>query len=145
MPSAHYYFHPSGALHELFPFLSSEGHLFKYYSFSAFSSRSPNLTGASFKYPLINLWSLRSHVSKFPQVSSFIFQVFPVNCAFATFFFNSMVLCSRFLFLCVHINLFVVSILPVVHWRPSQDYAISLLNPFQWEYVVCRIRCLSSI
>ena len=58
-------------------------------SFSACSYRSPNLTGASFKYPLISSWSLRSHVSKSPQVSSFIFQFFPVNCAFATFIFNS--------------------------------------------------------
>ena len=47
-------------------------------SFSACSYRSPNLTGASLKYPLISSWSLRSHVSKSPQVSSFVFQFFPV-------------------------------------------------------------------
>ena len=41
--------------------------------FSACSYRSPNLTGASFKYPLISSWSLHSHVSKSPQVSSFVF------------------------------------------------------------------------
>ena len=58
-------------------------------SFSACSYRSPNLIGESFKYPLISSWSLRSHVSKSPQVSSFIFQFFQVNCAFATFIFNS--------------------------------------------------------
>ena len=58
-------------------------------SFSVCSYRSPNLTGASFKYPLISSWSLRSHVSKSPQVSSFVFQFFPVNCAFATFILNS--------------------------------------------------------
>ena len=34
---------------------------------------------------------------------------------------------SRVLFLGYHINLFVVSILSVVHWRPSQVCAISLL------------------
>ena len=34
---------------------------------------------------------------------------------------------SRFLFLRYHINLFVVSILPVVRWRPSQVCAISIL------------------
>ena len=58
-------------------------------SFSACSCRSPNLTGASFKYSLISSWSLHSLVSKSPQVSSFVFQFFPVNCAFATFIFNS--------------------------------------------------------
>ena len=42
-------------------------------SFSACSSRSPNHTGASFKYYLISSGSLRSLVSKFSQVSSFIF------------------------------------------------------------------------
>ena len=47
------------------------------------------LAGASFKYSLISLWSIRSHVSKSPQVSSFVFQIFPANCAFATFIFNS--------------------------------------------------------
>ena len=66
-------FHPSGAFHEFFPFLSSEGHLFKYYSFSAFSSHSPNFSGASFKYSLISSGSLRSLASKFYQVSSFFF------------------------------------------------------------------------
>ena len=30
-----------------------------------------------------------SHISKSPQVSSFVLQFFPVNCAFATFIFNS--------------------------------------------------------
>ena len=41
------------------------------------------------KYFLISSWSLRSHVSKSPQVSSFVFQFFSVICAFATFIFNS--------------------------------------------------------
>ena len=58
-------------------------------SFSACSYRSPNLTSESFKYPLISSCSLCSHVSKSPQVSSFVFQFFPVNCAFATFISNS--------------------------------------------------------
>ena len=58
---------------------------FRAYSFLAFSSPSPYSTGASFKYSLINSWSLRPLVSKSPQVSSF----FPVNCAFAIFIFNS--------------------------------------------------------
>ena len=61
----------------------------EYYSFSTFKSCSPNLTSESFKYPLISSWSLRFHVSKSPQVSSFIFQFFPVNYAFVTFIFNS--------------------------------------------------------
>ena len=52
-------------------------------SFSVCSYRSPNLTGASFKYPLISSWSLCSHVSKSPQVSShllkFMFYSFHVQ------------------------------------------------------------------
>ena len=94
---------------------------------TAFNSRSPNLTGASFKYSLISSWSIRSHVSKFPQVSSFVFQFFPANCAFATFIFNSYGGFLKILFHGNHINSFVVSILSVVHWRFSQVCAISLL------------------
>ena len=59
------------------------------YSFLAFSYHSPNITGASLKYPLISSWSIRSLVSKFLQVSSVVFQFFPVSCAFATFSSNS--------------------------------------------------------
>ena len=59
------------------------------YLFSACSYCSPNLTSESFKYPLISSCSLRSHVSKSPQVSSFVFQFFSVNRAFATFILNS--------------------------------------------------------
>ena len=59
------------------------------YSFSACSYHSSNPSGASFKYTLISSCSLRSLVSKSPQVSSFVFQFFPMNCAFATFIFNS--------------------------------------------------------
>ena len=81
-------FHPSGAIQESFQFDSPEPIISELF-IPAFSSRSPNLTGASFKYSLISSWSLRSHVSKSPQVSSFVFQFFPVNCAFATFIFNS--------------------------------------------------------
>ena len=100
----------------------------EYYSFSTFNSFSPNLTGASFKYPLISSCSIRSHVSKSPQVSSFIFQFFPVNCAFATFIFNSYggsfkislpSLSYQF------IRFFQIP--PVVPSIPSQVYAISLL------------------
>ena len=49
----------------------------------------PTCSGASFKYSLVSSWSIRSHVSKLCQVSLFIFQFFPVNCAFATYIFNS--------------------------------------------------------
>ena len=62
---------------------------FRDHSYSAFSSRSPNLIGASFKCSLIISESLRSLVSKYSQVSSFVFQFYPVICAFATFIFNS--------------------------------------------------------
>ena len=100
----------------------------EYYSFSTFNSCSPNLTGASFKYSLISPWSLRSHVSKSPQVSSFVFQFFLVNCAFATFIFNyyggsfkiSLPSLSYQFIRCFQIP-------PVVPAITSQVYAISLL------------------
>ena len=99
-------------------------------SFSACSYRSTNLTGALFKYPLIRSWSLRSHVSKSPQVSSFVFQFFPVNCAFANHIFNSYGVSFQISLPSLSyqfIRSFVVSILPVAHWRPSQVCAISIL------------------
>ena len=115
-------------------------------SFLACSYHSPNLTGESFKYPLISSCSLRSHVSKSLQVSSFVFKFFPVNCALATLFSNfyggsfkiSLPLLSYQFIRCFQIP-------PVVPSIPSQVYAISLFILFQWEYVVCQIRCFSSI
>ena len=80
--------HPSGAIQESFQIDSPEP-IFSELFIPTFSSRSPNLTGASFKYPLISSWPLRSHVSKFPQVSSFVFQFFSVICAIGTSIFNS--------------------------------------------------------
>ena len=82
------FFHPSGAIQESFQIDSPQPIISELF-IQAFSSRSPNLTGASFKYLLISSWFLCAHVSKSPQVSSFVFQFFPVNCAFATFIFNS--------------------------------------------------------
>ena len=81
-------FHPSGAIQESFQFHSPEP-IISELSILSFQLLFWNSCGASFKYPLISSWSLRSHVSKSPQVSSFIFQLFSVNCAFATFIFNS--------------------------------------------------------
>ena len=64
---------------------SSKGHHFRRFLRSKFSASfshysklmslrsSPYSSGASFKYSLISSWSLRSLVSKFSQVSSFIF------------------------------------------------------------------------
>ena len=92
---------------------------FRAYSFSAFSSCSPNLTGESFKYPLISSWSHRSHVSKSPQVYSFVFQFFPVNCAFATFIFNSYGGSFK-ISLPLLLYQFIFFNPTVVRWRPSQ-------------------------
>ena len=80
--------HP-GQFMSLFSLILRRPSFQKIYSFSTFSSRSPNLTGASFKYSLISSSSIRSLVSKSPQVPSFVFQFFSVNCAFATFIFSS--------------------------------------------------------
>ena len=84
-------------------------------SFSACSYRSPNLTGASFKYPLISSCSLRSHVSKSLQVSSFVFKFFPVNCSLATLFSNFHSGVSR---------QFMVVFLVVIlrFWRPKKSF-----------------------
>ena len=121
-------FHPSRAIQESFQFDSPEPIISEdlfILSFQLSFLESYRCIAQVFPNQLVisSFTCIRS-----PQVSSFIFQVFPVNCAFATFFFNSMVLCSRFLFLCVHINLFVVSILPVVRWKPSHVCAISILT-----------------
>ena len=64
-------FHPSGEIQESSQFVIRSSSI-QGYSFTAFSSRSPNLIGASFKCSLIISESLRSLVSKFSQASSFI-------------------------------------------------------------------------
>ena len=80
---------------------SSKGHHFRRFLHSKFSASfsnysklmslrsSPYYSGASSKYSLFSSSSIRSLVSKSPQVYSFVFQFFPVNCAFATFISNS--------------------------------------------------------
>ena len=100
---------------------ASEGHHLWILFILSFQLSFLNLTGASFKYPLISSWSLRSHVSKSPQVSSFIFQLFSVNCAFATFIFNSYggsfkISLPSLSYQFIHC----FQIPPVVHGRPSQ-------------------------
>lgn len=62
-------FHPSGAIQESFQFDSPEP-IISELLIPAFSSRCPNLIGASCKYSLVSSWSLHSLVSKFPQVST---------------------------------------------------------------------------
>ena len=102
-------FLPSGAFHEFFSISFLWRPSCHNSSFSACSYRSPNLTGASFKYPLISSWSHRSHVSKSPQVSSFVSNssrwIVPLLLSFSIL----MVVRSRFHFLRYHINSFVVS------------------------------------
>ena len=67
-------FHPSRAIQESLQFDSPEP-IFSELFIPAFSSRSPNLTGASFKFTLVSSWSLCYLVSKFP---SSIFIRFPI-------------------------------------------------------------------
>ena len=122
-------FHPSGAIQESFQFDSPEPSS-QNYSFSAFSSCSPNLTGALFKFTLVSSRSLCSLVSKFCQVSSFVFQFFPVNCAFANLIYNSYGGSFKISLPSLSYQFtrsFVVSIPPVVPSIASQVYAISLL------------------
>ena len=54
----------------------------------AFSYCSPNVTGASFNYYPISSWSLHSLVSKFPQVSLFVFKFLPVIHPLTSFVFQ---------------------------------------------------------
>ena len=83
-----------------------------------------NYPGVSFKCSLISSWSLCSHVSKSPQVSSFVFLILPgVSLSLLRSFSNSLrwfvplllsfsilsVVHSRFHFLRYHINSFVLS------------------------------------
>ena len=90
----------------------------EYYSFSAFSSCSPNITGGSFKYTLVSSWSIRSLVSKFPQVSLFHFflnltgdsSVYFIRCSILT------VVLSRFLFLRDCINSFILLLFQSYRW-----------------------------
>ena len=124
------YFHPSGAIQESFQSDSSEAIISGLFIL-VFSYHPPNLTGASFKYSLISSWPLRSLVSKLSHVFSFICYFFPVFLYLFFVHFQFLpVVRSRFLFLRYHINLFVVSILPMVRWRPSQVCAISILIPY---------------
>ena len=118
---------------------SSKGHHFRRFLRSKFSASfsnysklmslrsSPYSSGASFKYSLISSWSLRSLVSnslKYLHSFSNSYRWFtPLLRSFSIL----AVVRSRFLFLRYHINLFVVSILPVVRWRPSLVCAISIL------------------
>ena len=98
-------------------------------SFSACSYRSPNLTGASFKYPLISSWSLHSRVYKSPQVSSFVFQFYPVNSAFATLISNSYGGSFKILFFRLSYQ-FIRCFNPTGVWRPPQVWRYIYLNPF---------------
>ena len=121
MPSSHNCFdcensfHPSGAIQDSFQFDSPEPSS-QNYSFSACSCCSPNLTGASFKYPLISSRSLRSLVSKFSQVSSLVSQFLPGDSSLFFVHFNSYAGFSKFLlpsFIILILSLF--KILPMVH------------------------------
>ena len=58
---------------------------FRDHSYAAFSSRSPNITGASFKYYLSNSFPLHPLVSKYPQVSSFVLHILTGDSSFTSF------------------------------------------------------------
>ena len=96
-------------------------------------------------YSLVSSWSLRSHVSKSTHISSFVFQFFPVNCAFDMFIFNSNGgSCNIPLPLLSYQFICSFQILPMVRGRPSQ-LALFLSSFFSRRKVACQIRCLSSI
>ena len=116
MPSSHNCFsivrilftHPEQFM-SLFSLILRRPSFQKIYSFSTFNSRSPNLTGASFKYSLISSGSLRSLVSKFSQASSFFSNssrwIVPLLISFSIL----TVVRSRVRFLRYHIDSFVLS------------------------------------
>ena len=94
----------------------------------SFQYHSLNLTGVSFKWSLIGSCSLRlMYLNTLKYLHSF--------CNSSRWFVHLLrsisiltVVRSRVLFLCYHINSFVVSILLVFRWRPYQVIDISL-NP----------------
>ena len=110
---------PSGTIQEYFQFDSSEPIISELF-IPAFSSRYPNLTGASFKWSIISSWSLRSHVSRLSQVSSFFYNSTRCFIILSSFIFQFFLVMHSF-------SSLVLLILPVVRWRPYQVYAISLL------------------
>ena len=121
------FFHPSGAIQEASQFVIRSPS-FQVYSFSAVSYHSPILPVLrssdlySVRDPLVLMYqdSLK-HLHSFANPSRCFFMVY-------SFFFNSYGGSFKsFLFLHYHINLFVISILPVVHRRPSQVCSISIL------------------
>ena len=82
-------FLPIRSISELYSFLDHPKAIISELFIQVFSSRSPDLTGASFKYYLISSGSLRSLVSKFSQVSSFISNSSRCFFIFSSFIFNS--------------------------------------------------------
>ena len=134
MPSSHscfqlweFFSYPSGAIHESFQFDSPKAIISEELFILSFQLSFSNSSGASFKYPLISSRSLRSRVSNSLEYFHALFNSTGVSSSFLQLFSILTVVRSRFLFPCPHINLFVVSILPVVQWRPSQVCAISIL------------------
>ena len=133
-------FHPSGAIHESFQFDTPKAIISGDFFVLSFQLRSPIIlnwcqfrsspysSGASFKVFSNQLVISSFSCTKFP---SSIFAHSLILTVFCPLFFNcfqfSRWFVQDFLFLRYHINLFVVSILPVVRWRPSQVCTISLL------------------
>ena len=122
-----YSFQPSRAIQESFQCDYPEAIISELF-IPASSSRSPNLTGASFKYSLVSSQSLHSLVSKFLSSIFVHFLILSVELCLCYFHFQFLRwFVQDSFFLCPHINLFVVSILPVFRWRSSQVCAISIL------------------
>ena len=97
-------------------------------SFSACSYHSPNLTGESFKYPLISSWSLCSLVSKSPLSIFFRFLIIPGELCLCDFHFQFLRwFIQDFTSFVIISNIRCFQIPPVVPSIPSQVYAISLL------------------
>ena len=120
-------FHPSGAIQESFSLILRSPSS-QVYSFSAFTSRSPNLTSASPKYSLVSSWSLHSLVYKFSPSIFVRFLILPGELCLATFIFNSYSGSFKFsLPLLSYQFISCFQIPPVVPSIPCQVYAISLL------------------
>ena len=126
-------FHPSGAFHELFFYFFSLKAIFSnIIHFSAFSSFSLNLTGASFKYSPISSRSIHSLVSEFLQVSSSFSNSSRRFVHFSSIIFNSYCGSFEIPFPCYHINSFVSFQNSTGGcWRPSSSLRyISICNHF---------------
>ena len=129
-----------------FPFISSEGHLFKYYSFSAFSHHSPNLTGVSFNYILYSVCDpfVLMYLNPLKHLRSFY------NSSWCFFIFSAFIFNSYWWFVQDFSSFVIVSIHSFLHPTGGSSKTLSnlcniYLNPLYKNKWCAKSIVLSSI